>query len=113
MLGMSNTPKLQFERIRKRVSTIINGKSQSKSINCEPSKKWKCVIEVFKRQNGLAARIFNEYFKILQHQKNVCGNSSSVLLPKVCTEADHKSFLFQAWKLFNKLPDILKKKDLW
>ena len=110
MLGMSNTQKLQFERIRKRVSTIINGKSQRVNLpTVSHVRNRKCVIEVFKCKNRLAPRIFNEYFKIIQHQKDTRGNNSSPLLPKARTEAGRNSFLFQGSKLFNKIPDVLKK----
>ena len=95
MLGMSNIQMFQFERIRKRVSNIIYGKSQRVNLPIvSHARNRKCVIEVFKCQNGLAPRIFTEYFKIIQHQKDTRGNSSSLLLPKVRTEAGRKSFLF-------------------
>jgi len=48
---------------------------------------WRTVIEVFICQNGEAPRIFNEYFKIIQHKKDTRGNNSSLLLPKARTEA--------------------------
>ena len=58
MLRMSNTQKLQFERIRKRVSTIVNGKSQRVNLlTVSHIRNRKCVIEVFKCKNGLAPRI--------------------------------------------------------
>ena len=58
-------------------------------------KNRKCVIDVFKCQNGLAPGIFYEYFKVIQYQKDTRGNSTSLLLPTVRTEAGRKSFLFQ------------------
>ena len=47
-------------------------------------------------------------FKKILLQKETHGNNTNLLLPKVCTGAGQKSFLFQGSKLYNKLPDVLK-----
>ena len=39
------------------------------------------------------------------------GNNKNLLLPKVRTEAGRKLFQFQGSKLYNKLPDALKKEQ--
>ena len=112
MLGMSNTHKLQFERIRIRVLAIINGKSQRvilPTVNHARNKR--CLVEVFKCQNGLAPRLFKDYFKKILHHKETRGNNKNFLLPKVRTEAGRKSFLFQGSKLYNKLPDVSKQEQ--
>ena len=70
MFGMSNTKKLQFERIRKRVSTIINGKSQRVSLpTVSHGRNRKYIIDVFKCQNRLAIRILNQCFKKISIKK--------------------------------------------
>ena len=112
MLGMSNTHKLQFERIRIRVLAIINGKSQRvilPTVNHARNKR--CLVEVFKCQNGLAPRLFKDYLKKILHHKETRENNKNLLLPKVRTEAGRKSFLFQGSKLYNKLPDALKQEQ--
>ena len=108
MLGMSNTHKSQFKRIRNRVLAIINGNSQRVKLpTVNHARNKKCLVEVFKC-HGLVPRLFEEYFKKIQHQKETRGNNINLLLPKVRTEAGRKSFLFQGSKIYNKLPDALK-----
>ena len=68
----------------------------------------RCLVEVFKCQNGLAPRLFEGYFKKIQHHKETRGININLLLPKVRTEAGRKSVLFQGSVLFNKLPNALK-----
>ena len=109
MLGLSNTHISQFERIRSRALAIINGRSQRvklPTVNHAINKR--CLVEVFKCQNGLAPPLFKNYFKKILHQKETRGNNTNLLLPKVRTEAGRKSFLFQGSKLYNKLPTALK-----
>ena len=109
MLGMSNTHKIQFERIRIRVLGLINGQSQRvilPTVNHARNKR--CLIEVFKCKNGLGPRLFEDYFTKIKHQKETRGNNKNLLLPNVRTEAGRKSFLFQGSKLYNKLPDSMK-----
>ena len=112
MLGMSNRHKLQFERIRIRVLAIINGNSQRVILpTVNHARNRRCLVEVFKCQNGLAPRLFKDYFKKILHHKETRGNNKNLLLPKVRTEAGRKSFLFQGSKLYNKLPDALKQEQ--
>ena len=112
MLGMSNTHKLQFERIQIRVLAIINGKSQRVTLpTVNHARNKRCLVEVFKCQNGLAPQLFKEYFKKILHHKETRGNNKNLLLPKARTEAGRKSFLFQGSKLYNKLPDALKQEQ--
>ena len=109
MLGMSNTHKMQFERIRIRVLGLINGQSQRvilPTVNHARNKR--CLIEVFKCKNGLGPRLFEDYFTKIKHHKETRGNNKNLLLPNVRTEAGRKSFLFQGSKLYNKLPDSMK-----
>ncbi len=109
MLGMSNTHKTQFERIRNRVLAIINGNSQRVQLpTVNHARNKKCLVEVFKCQNGLSPRLFEGYFKKIQHHKETRGNNINLVLPKVRTEAGRKSFLFQGSMIFNKLPNALK-----
>ena len=63
----------------------------------------RCLVEVFKCQNGLAARLVKDYFKKILHHKATRGNNKNLLLPKVRTEAGRKSVLFLGSKLYNKL----------
>ena len=112
MLGLSNTHISQFERIRSRALAIINGRSQRvklPTVNHAINKR--CLVEVFKCQNGLAPPLFKNYFKKILHQKETRGNNTNLLLPKVRTEAGRKSFLFQGSKLYNKLPTALKQEQ--
>ena len=88
MLGMSNTHKLQFERIWIRVLAIINGKSERvilPTVNHARNKR--CLVEVFKCENGLAPWLFKDYFKKILHHKEAHGNIKNLLLPEVRTEA--------------------------
>ena len=106
---MSNTHKMQFERIRIRVLGLINGQSQRvilPTVNHARNKR--CLIEVFKCKNGLGPRLFEDYFTKIKHHKETRGNNKNLLLPNVRTEAGRKSFLFQGSKLYNKLPDSMK-----
>ena len=101
MLGMSNTHQLQFERIRIRVLAIINGKNQGvilPTVNHARNKR--CLVQVFKCQNGLAPQLFQDYFKKILYHKETHGNNKNRLLPKVRTEAGRKSFLFQGFFVF-------------
>ena len=112
MLGLSNTHISQFERIRSRALAIINGRSQRvklPTVNHAINKR--CLVEVFKCQNGLAPPLFKNYFKKILHQKETRGNNTNLLLPKVRTETGRKSFLFQGSKLYNKLPTALKQEQ--
>ena len=112
MIGMSNTHKSQFERIRNRVPAIYNGKSQGLKLpTVHHARNKKCLVEVFKCQNGLAPPLFKDYFKKILHQQETRGNNTNLLLPKVHTEAGRKTFLFQGSKLHNKLPDALKQEE--
>ena len=79
------------------------------SVNYARNKR--CLVEVFKCQNGLAPQLFKDYFKKILHHKETRGNNKNLLLPKVRTEAGRKSFLFQGSKLCNKLPDALKQEQ--
>ena len=112
MLVVSNTHKAQFERIRNRVCAIINGNSQRVKLQTvNHARNTRCLVDVFKCQKGLAPRLFEGYFKKIQHRKETRGNNISLLLPKVRTEAGRKSFLFQGSVLFNKLPNAFKREQ--
>ena len=96
MFGMSNTRKLQFERIRKRVSTIINGKSQRVS----HGRNRKCIIDIFKCQNGLALRISNEHSKKVSVKKILvkitvvfCFQRSALKLTVIHSSSNDQSYL--------------------
>ena len=69
----------------------------------------KCAIEVFKCQNGLARNLFKDCFNKIQHQKETLGNNTNLLLPNVRTKADHDSYHFKDFRLFNTLPAELKR----
>ena len=67
-----------------------------------------CAIEVFKFLNGFLPLDYNEYFKHLDHWKDTRGNDHSLLLPKLKSEADRKTFGFLGAKIFNKFPNNMK-----
>ena len=68
-----------------------------------------CAVEVFQCLNGLAPPDFMEYFQRVKHGKETRGNENSLLLPRVKSEAGRKTFAFQGAKIFNKVPNRLKR----
>ena len=68
-----------------------------------------CAVEVFQCLNGLAPYDFMEYLQRVKHGKKTHGNENSLLLRRVKSEAGRKTFAFQGSKIFNKVPNRLKK----
>ena len=56
----------------------------------------------------MAPKAFENYFTRHNHKANTRRNDKSVVIPKVRTETDRKTFSFQGAKIFNNLPNSLQ-----
>ena len=109
-VGMPQSKKQRFEAFQDRAMRIINGKRKTdvKFRRVNHLRNRLCALEVFKCLNGIAPKVFGNYFIRHNHKVNTHKNNKSVVIPKVRTETGWKTFLFQGAKIFNNLPNSLQ-----
>ena len=109
-VGMPQSKKQRFEEFQDRAVYIINGKRKSevKFPRVSHLRNRQCALEVFKCLNGIAPKVFENYFTRHNHKVNTSKNNKSVIILKVRTETGRKTFSFQGAKIFNSLPNSLQ-----
>ena len=102
IVGASVTHKTQMENIQSRALRIINNNTNLVSLpTVNHTRNKRCALEVFKCLNGLAPRMFQDYFTKISHFKETRGNNTNLVLPKVRTETGRETFAFQGSLIYN------------
>ena len=113
VLKISDTMVNKFEQLQRSAIKIIHNQPK-KCKECgfmtiQNQKKFKAATQIFKCLQGTAVPNLTSYIEKVDHKYNTRGNSSTLRLPKVRTEAARKSFQFQGLSCYNELPIDIRK----
>ena len=96
--------KAKLQSIQDRAYNIVKSKNTKPAwISIEAIHRRKAVVDVFKCINHLSPCVFENYFTKLNHRIRTRGNNSSLVIPRVKTEAAQRSFMYQGAYISNTL----------
>ena len=98
----------KFSSLERRANAIINDISALPSINNQLKRE--CLIMVKKCVNNeFNCDVFNNYFSLINHEKNTRNNLFSIKLPRVKLEVTRRGFFFSGGSMYNNLPLAFRK----
>lgn len=108
-INIADSRKQKFENIQMRALRIVNGQSNSVQLpTVQQICNKNCAVHVFKCLNGLASSVYKDYFTRTCHTRSTRGNNKNLVLPRVGSESERKTFAFYGAKIFNNLPNDMK-----
>ena len=113
VLMVSDTMANKFERLQRRAIKIIYNQpkicKECGLMTIQNQKKFKASMIIFKCLQGTSIPNFASYIDKVDHTYYTRGNSSTLRLPKIRTEAARKSFKFQGPSCYNEVPINIRK----
>ena len=108
-LCVGESAKKKLQSIQDRAHKIIapTKTTLQKMNTLDQIRKKRVSIDVFKSLNDSCPPLLRNLFERFDHGKETRGNGSRLVLPKVKTEAERKTFAFQGALIFNGLPTDL------
>jgi hypothetical protein len=108
LLGLSRHWIEKLEPIQDKAKIICGIQKAEEWTTIADSIKGNAMMMVFKSLYYNKPQLFNNYFSRLTHSYTTRGNRSLLNLPRVRTEAGHKSFRYQGALIFNSLPTEIR-----
>lgn len=104
LLGLSRHWVEKLERVHEKANILCGGQKAEEWTTIADTIKRNAMMMVFKSLHYTKPELFNNYFSRITHSYTTRGNRSLLNLPRMRTEAGHKSFKYQGALIFNSLP---------